>query len=195
MFLFAARVAINGEKKSVLTWTSITKCEKKRHKLFNTQVSAYSQNSMRIVAWENSRHSATPATVFPRNDVRGTSAEIPFYWHVTRFYFWLVEANFQPKITEERHLMAWWRLAVSSQNVAISVHPSWLQRQLVIADPSMICVDPNFKQLLDGVFVIPGIIRVDWLHLLKPLLFRIWQKTESNNCFIIHWKEPNWYCS
>ena len=35
------------------------------------------------VAWENSRHLATPPLVSPPNDVWETSAEIPYGWHVT----------------------------------------------------------------------------------------------------------------
>ena len=31
-----------------------------------------------VVAWENSRHLATPPVVFPPNDVWETSAEIPY---------------------------------------------------------------------------------------------------------------------
>ena len=34
-------------------------------------------------AWENRRHFATPRTVSTRNDVWGTSAEIPYWWRVT----------------------------------------------------------------------------------------------------------------
>ena len=36
-----------------------------------------------IIAWENSRHFATLPLVCPQNDVWGTSAEIPYWWHVT----------------------------------------------------------------------------------------------------------------
>ena len=32
------------------------------------------------VAWENTRHFATSPLVSPRNDVWGTSAEIPYWW-------------------------------------------------------------------------------------------------------------------
>ena len=35
------------------------------------------------IAWENSRHLATPSLVSPRNDVWGTSAEIPYWWRLT----------------------------------------------------------------------------------------------------------------
>ena len=35
------------------------------------------------VAWENSRHLATLPLVSPANDVWETSAEIPYWWHVT----------------------------------------------------------------------------------------------------------------
>ena len=35
------------------------------------------------VAWENSRHVATPPLVSPRNDVWERSAEIPYWWRVT----------------------------------------------------------------------------------------------------------------
>ena len=36
-----------------------------------------------IVTWQNSRHFATPPLVSLRNDVRETSAEIPYWWRVT----------------------------------------------------------------------------------------------------------------
>ena len=35
------------------------------------------------VAWENSRHVATPPLVSPRNDAWERSAEIPYWWRVT----------------------------------------------------------------------------------------------------------------
>ena len=36
-----------------------------------------------FVAWGNSCHFAAPSVVFPRNDIWGTSAEIPYWWRVT----------------------------------------------------------------------------------------------------------------
>ena len=42
-----------------------------------------------LLAWENSWHLATPALVFPRNDVWETSAEIPYWWRVTT-QIWVV---------------------------------------------------------------------------------------------------------
>ena len=39
--------------------------------------------------WGNSRHFATSPLVSPRNDVWGTSAEIPYWWRVTT-QIWLV---------------------------------------------------------------------------------------------------------
>ena len=41
-----------------------------------------------FLPWENSLHSATPPLVFPRNDVWGTGAEIP-YWRVI-IQIWVV---------------------------------------------------------------------------------------------------------
>ena len=38
---------------------------------------------MEWLAWENSRHLATPPLVSPPNDVWETSAEIPYWWRVT----------------------------------------------------------------------------------------------------------------
>ena len=37
----------------------------------------------RRIAWQNSRHLATPPMVFPWNDVWETNAEIPYWWRVT----------------------------------------------------------------------------------------------------------------
>ena len=56
--------------------------------------------------------------------------------------------------------------------------------------------DPNYKQLLDEVFVISGIIKVEvsvisrsrrlrLITLTDTLIIRDITKTESNNCFII----------
>ena len=39
--------------------------------------------------WENSRHFATSPLVSPRNDVWGTSAEIPYWWRFTT-QIWVV---------------------------------------------------------------------------------------------------------
>ena len=41
------------------------------------------------VAWENSRHFATPPLVSPRNNVWETSTEIPYWWRVTTLV-WVV---------------------------------------------------------------------------------------------------------
>ena len=38
---------------------------------------------MKTVAWENSRHFATPQLVSKRDDVWGTSVEIPYWWRHT----------------------------------------------------------------------------------------------------------------
>ena len=43
-----------------------------------------------VVAWENSRHYATPSLVSSRNDVGETSAEIPQWWRVISQIFRLV---------------------------------------------------------------------------------------------------------
>ena len=43
----------------------------------------------------------------------------------------------------------------------------------------------DFKQLLDEVFVISGIIKVE-VTLTETLIIPDITKTESNNCFIIH---------
>ena len=42
-----------------------------------------------FLPWENSLHSATPRLVFPRNDVWGTGAEIPYWWRVI-IQIWVV---------------------------------------------------------------------------------------------------------
>ena len=45
------------------------------------------------IAWKNSPHFATPPLASPWNGVSGTTAGIPYWWHVTtqiRIGFWLV---------------------------------------------------------------------------------------------------------
>ena len=42
------------------------------------------------IAWQNSRHLATPALVSTRNDVWETSAEIPYWWRVST-QIWVVK--------------------------------------------------------------------------------------------------------
>ena len=52
----------------------------------------------------------------------------------------------------------------------------------------------DYKQLLDEVFVISGIIKVVRLRLItltETLIIPDITKTESNNCFIIHCFEEN----
>ena len=46
-------------------------------------------NKKKLLARENSRHFAPPPLVSPRNDVWGTSAEIPYWWRVTT-QIWVV---------------------------------------------------------------------------------------------------------
>ena len=59
-----------------------------------------------IVAWENSRHFATPTTVSRRNDVWETSADIPYWWRVTT-QIWVVfligRAACEICLTNEKH--------------------------------------------------------------------------------------------
>ena len=54
-------------------------------------------------------------------------------------------------------------------------------------------VEVNIKELLDEVFVISGIIKVEvrLITLTETLIIRDITKTESNNCFIIHCFEEN----
>ena len=60
------------ETGSVLCWTALCDCFWGE---FN--------RTTRGIAWENSRHFATPPMVSPRNDVWKTSAAIPYWWRVT----------------------------------------------------------------------------------------------------------------
>ena len=46
-------------------------------------------NTTQVLAWENSRHLATPLLVSPPNDVWETSAEIPYWWRITT-QIWVV---------------------------------------------------------------------------------------------------------
>ena len=65
-------------------------------------------------------------------------------------------------------------------------------------DPVSVYVRHNYKQLLDEVFVISRIIKVEvgvisrsrrlrLITLTETLIILDITKTESNNCFIIHW--------
>ena len=58
------------------------------------------------IAWENSRHLATLPLVSPPNDVWETSAEIPYWWHVTS-QIWVVLLigwiNFSRGTTNQKH--------------------------------------------------------------------------------------------
>ena len=47
------------------------------------------QNPKQVLAWDNSWHFATPPLVSRPNDVRETSAEIPYWWRVTT-QIWVV---------------------------------------------------------------------------------------------------------
>ena len=53
------------------------------------------QNAVFFLPWENRRHSTTPTLVSPRNNVWGTSAEIPYRWRVTT-EIWLAGNLLQP---------------------------------------------------------------------------------------------------
>ena len=79
--------------------------------------------------------------------------------------------------------------------------PSINQQCLVYALKCDLC-DKDYKQLLDEVFVISGIIKVEvsvisrsqrlrLITLTETLIISEITKTESNNCFIIHCLEEN----
>ena len=71
------------------------------------------------VAWENRRHFATPPTVFPRNDVWETSAEIPYWWRVTtQIWVVLLIVKSLPFRTPE----AWKRYPVRAEPPGIGHH-------------------------------------------------------------------------
>ena len=55
------------------------------------------------LAWENNRYFATLPTVSARNDVWGTSAEIPYWWPDTTL-IWFVENLLQP-IRSTNHMI------------------------------------------------------------------------------------------
>ena len=39
------------------------------------------------IAWVNSQHFMVPPVVYPLNEVRETSAEIPYWWHVMTHHY------------------------------------------------------------------------------------------------------------
>ena len=94
------------------------------------------------VAWENSRHLATLPLVSPPNDIWETSAEIPYWRHVTT-QIWVVlligcaawEIWFNQ--SEELPRSGWWRV------ISMEFLRSFLKRHLagkpVVASPNVSC--------------------------------------------------------
>ena len=74
---------------------------------------------MKNFALENSRHFATPQLVSQRNDVKETSAEIPYWWrHTTHIcVVFLIGWKFDSLITPSRENQ-WWRREVSTVSQA-----------------------------------------------------------------------------
>ena len=55
----------------------------------NSILTTRHHNTTQVLAWENSRHLATPLLVSPPNDFWETSAEIPYWWRITT-QIWVV---------------------------------------------------------------------------------------------------------
>ena len=69
------------------------------------------RNTREKIAWENSPHfAATPPLVSPRNDVRETSEEIPYWWRLG-YCLWLAKICFNQ--SEALPRSGWWRLVIS----------------------------------------------------------------------------------
>ena len=97
--------------------------------------------------WKNSRHATR--LVFPRNFVRGTSAEISYWWWriTTQIRFWLDEGKFQPTNNQKYYTDlgsdTWliWSLCVRSSDV-IS------RGKLVVASRNMAIFSGQWKKCL-----------------------------------------------
>ena len=85
--------------RAIITWDTVD-ISRPRHRCFSRQMASEkgAQNSIlttrhynttQVIAWENSRHLATPPLVSPLNDVWETSAKIPYWWRVTT-QIWVV---------------------------------------------------------------------------------------------------------
>ena len=83
----------------------------------------------------------------------------------------------------------------------ILLNKDHVRNRAILVAP-LVCVKANNKQLLDEVFVISGIIKVEvsvisrsrrlrLTTLTETLIIPDITKTESNNCFIIHCFEEN----
>ena len=56
-----------------------------------------------LLAWENSRHFPTPSLVSPRNDVRGTSTEFPYWWRATNQVWVVFLINWKFALSNHKH--------------------------------------------------------------------------------------------
>ena len=101
------------------------------------------------LAWENSRHLATLPLVFPPNDVREKSAEIPYWWRVTT-QSWVVLLigwiKFPTRYYQSEALpkSGYWR--VISMEFLRSFLRSHLAGKPVVASPNVGC----FLRLLEA---------------------------------------------
>ena len=82
-------------------------CEKRSAWGRGCTTPSWKRNLHVTIGWENSRHLPTPPSVSPRNDVRETSAEIPYWWRVIT-QIWLVlligwNKYFPRSTTNEKH--------------------------------------------------------------------------------------------
>ena len=101
--------------------------------------------SRNFLAWENSRHFATPPLVSPRNDVSETSAEIP-YWCRTTTQIWVVFLI--GRAAWEIYTTQIWRV------ISMEFLRSFLRRHLagkpVVASPNVGCFLRLLKLAVSG---------------------------------------------
>ena len=104
-------------------------------------------------------------------------------------YFRGDNASIVPTDTQKNTVYALAKQHQASKFIHLTVQPFYVFRALSVTRTNLL----DYKQLLDEVFVIFGIIKVEVtvITLTETLIIPDITKTESNNCFIIHCFEEN----
>ena len=89
---------------------------------------------------ENSQHFTTPSLVSPRNDVwGGTTAEIPYWWHVTTQIWVVLLIGWKIASSDEKHYSnlgsdtsSVWNFYARSSDVILREHQCWCPEMLYV---------------------------------------------------------------
>ena len=120
---------------------------KKENLIYYRRPEDYETHVMNSLAWENSRHFATPPLAFSWNDVWETSAEIPYWWRVSSLV-WIVfligraarEICFNQ--SETLPIPEYWRV------ISMEFLRSFLRRHFtekaVVASPNVLFAEDSF---------------------------------------------------